>query len=81
MIEHVETGLQWSLGIAVFLSFILLAYCIITKKEINSWQFPVLLAVFLDSIFVFSILRKTNATRYTISEHDSQIGRSPHQHR
>jgi hypothetical protein len=75
MIEYVEKGLQWSLGIAVFLSFILLTYCISTKKEVNSWQFPVLLAVFLDAIFIFSILRKTNGNK------KAQIGRSPHQPR
>lgn len=81
MIEHVETGLQWSLGIAVFLSFILLTYCIITKKEINSWQFPVLLAVFLDSIFIFSILRKTKGTNYMPENESHILGRSPHRAR
>jgi hypothetical protein len=77
MIEHVESGLKWSLGIAVFLSFILLTYCISAKKEINTWQFPVLLALFLDSIFIFDILRKTSATK----KESHVLGRSPHQPR
>jgi hypothetical protein len=81
MIEHVESGLKWSLGIAVFLSFILLTYSIITKNEINSWQFPVLLAVFLDSIFIFSILRKTSGTNYIPDKESENLARSPHRPR
>ncbi len=82
MIEHVESGLQWVLGIATLLSFILLVYCIITKTEVNTWQFPMLLALFLDSIFIFAILRKTSGTRFNTPEKESQpLGRSPHRPR
>lgn len=79
MIETVETGLQWALGITAFLSFILLVYCIITKQEINTWQFPMLLALFLDSIFIFAILRRTKGNQLNTPEKESHpLGRSPH---
>ena len=79
MIEKVETALQWVLGITVFLSFILLTYCIITKTKVNTWQFPMLLALFLDSIFIYAILRKTQGSRFNHSKTDSEsLGRSPH---
>ncbi len=79
MIETVETGLQWVLGITAFLSFILLVYCIITKQEINTWQFPMLLALFLDSIFIFAILRRTKVNQLNTPEKESKpLGRSPH---
>lgn len=79
MIETVEIGLQYVLGITALLSFILLVYCIYTKQEINTWQFPMLFALFLDSIFIFNILRRTNGTQLNALEKEShRLGRSPH---
>jgi hypothetical protein len=77
MIETVKTGLQWVLGITAILSFILLVFCIVTKQEVNTWQFPMVLALFLDSIFIFAILRRTNGTP---EKESHPLGRSPHRH-
>jgi len=41
--------------IALILSFILIVYSWNNKYQINTWQFPVIAAVLLDSAFAYNI--------------------------
>ena len=82
MIDYVQSGIQCILGVTVILSFILLIYCIYTKQDVNTWQFPMLLALFLDSILIFSVFRRSYGIRHGIKETESDsLGRSPHRPR
>ena len=75
MITYVQDGLHYCLVIITLLSFILLLYCIYNKLDINTWQFPIFLALLLDSIFIFSTLQPS----YQFSTMDvEQKGLSPH---
>ena len=79
MIQPLQTSIQIGLGICLTLSLILMVYCMITGQTVNTWQFPMMLALFLDSVFVFTILFKRNLSVSRIGE-VPQIhpGRSPH---
>jgi hypothetical protein len=82
MITYVQDGLQYCLGIVTLLSFILLLYCIYTKQDINTWQFPMFLALLLDSIFIFSTLQPSYHIQFNSNKQDNidveQKGLSPH---
>lgn len=60
MIQKLQFFIKLLFGIAALLSSILLIYCIYSKKEVSTWQFPVMLALFLDSILIFTILKPNN---------------------
>lgn len=76
MIETLEKSIQILLGINLVFSFVLLGLCLLQKKDINSWQFPMTLALFLDAIFVFTVLIKR--PRFTLENKEQKKGRSPH---
>ena len=79
MITYVQDGLQYCLAIITLLSFILLVYCIYTNQEINTWQFPMFLALLLDSIFIFSTLQPSYHIQFNKDNINmEQKGLSPH---
>lgn len=41
--------------IAFILSLILVVYSWTNKYQINTWQFPVIAAVLLDSVFIYTL--------------------------
>ena len=81
MIEYLELGLQYCLGIVTLLSFIILVYCLYNKQEINTWQFPIYLALFLDSILIFYTLHPSQIKlKSDVKMEDNELpkGKSPH---
>lgn len=81
MIEYLELGLQYCLGIVTLLSFIILVYCLYNKQEINTWQFPIYLALFLDSILIFYTLHPSQIKlKSDVKKEDNELpkGKSPH---
>lgn len=56
MIRYVHYANNLFILIAVILSVIVLVYSYSKEYEINTWQFPMILAMFLDAIFIMTII-------------------------
>ncbi len=56
MIRYVHYANNLFIFTAVILSIILLIYSYNNEYEINTWQFPMILAMFLDAIFIMTIV-------------------------
>jgi hypothetical protein len=56
MIRYIHYANTLFIFIALILSLIVLVYSYSNEYEINTWQFPVLIAVFLDTIFIAPIV-------------------------
>ena len=55
MFQYVHYANNSILFITAILTFILLVYSLTNNYEINTWQFPMMMAMFLDGFFLMTI--------------------------
>lgn len=55
MIKYVHYTNNIIIGILVLLTLFLFIYSYQYQYEVNTWQFPMTVAIFLDAVFIMSI--------------------------
>lgn len=57
MINKIHNVNTFVIGLATFFSLILLIQSFTGSEALNTWQFPMLVAVFIETLFVYNLFK------------------------